>query len=47
MPVTVPLDGLTVSEKLQFMEALWENWTATPMHSNPQNGPAKCGCHED
>ena len=25
MPVTLPLDEMTVAEKLQLMEALWEN----------------------
>ena len=25
MPVTLPFDEMTVSEKLQLMEALWEN----------------------
>lgn len=27
MPVTLPLSDLTVSEKLQLMEALWEDLT--------------------
>lgn len=27
MPVTLPLNDMTVSEKLQLMEALWEDLT--------------------
>jgi hypothetical protein len=27
MPVTLPLNEITVSEKLKLMEALWANWS--------------------
>ena len=30
MPVLLPLDQMTVQEKLQVMETLWEDLTRTP-----------------